>query len=114
MHTKGPWIIRKPQYYAHDQKNDRLIIDSNGYHIAEVFQYQHDDSPDGPSVVNAHLLKAAPDMHSSLMFCEDTARNLIAALTGIAGDSEVLCDCIAGLDDIVADSAKNIRKAKGE
>ncbi len=67
MHTPGPWIIHKPQRnFVPGQKDDRLICDEEESHIAEVFQYQSDENQDGPSIANAHLISAAPDMLEAL------------------------------------------------
>ena len=67
-HTPGPWKVDAPKVpVGMNQENDRLVRGKDGEHICETFQYQNHDNPNGPSVANAHLIAAAPEMRSELI-----------------------------------------------
>ena len=100
MHTKGPWRVDKPKMLVGKGKeNDRLISGEDGRHIAETFQYQSHDSPNGPSIANAHLIAAAPDMLEMLQAVR------IYFKRRHLGESA---------DELLDEVLEVIRKAKGE
>ena len=69
-HTPGPWEVHAPSGTVKpDQRDDRLIT-AGKLHVAETFQYMNHDMQNGPSIANAYLVAAAPDL---LAACEAIA-----------------------------------------
>ena len=66
--TPGPWRLIAAQVLA-PGASDFLITDAggnDGLHIAEVFQYQSHESPNGPAEANARLIAASPQLLRAL------------------------------------------------
>ncbi len=61
-HTPGPWKVVKPNNPGPQQENDRLIATKDKKHVAEIFQYQNHKNQNGPSLANARLIAAAPEL----------------------------------------------------
>ena len=110
-HTPGPWRVEGPKVFvSHDQKEDRAIRGEDGRHICETFQYQNHDNPNGPSVANAHLIAAAPEMYQEIL---QTMEDLCFVL-GMVRDGVNFTDMETEVIRIVDRQDELIRKAKGE
>ena len=72
-YTPGPWKVVEPKNPGPQQENDRLIATEDRKHVAETFQYQNHDNKNGPSIANAHLIAAAPELL-------DACRSLLACV----------------------------------
>lgn len=63
--TPGPWKTVPPLKPGPNQENDRLIVGPHREHVAEVFQYQNPSNQNGPSIANANLIVAAPELYEA-------------------------------------------------
>ena len=87
-HTPGPWKVVKPNNPGPQQENDRLIATKDKKHVAEIFQYQNHKNQNGPSLANARLIAAAPELLEALKNMVDVFQHAYNSpdIAGCAGD----------------------------